>query len=149
MGELIPVTLRDANSFVGRLHRHHKPVVGHKFSIGLHDGEQMRGVVIVGRPVSRHQDNGTTLEVTRCCTDGFRNGCSTLYRAAWRVAMNLGYRRLITYTLPQEGGASLRGSGFKLIGERKGGNWNVQSRPRDNTSEHLQGNKLLWELQAA
>lgn len=33
----------------------------------------------------------------------------------------MGYRRLITYTLPQEGGASLRAAGWKCIGERGGG----------------------------
>lgn len=142
---LQPVTLAQANEFVALLHRHHKPVVGHKFSIGIANGH-LRGVVIVGRPVSRHQDDGATLEVTRCCTDGVRNGCSMLYRAAWRVASNLGFQRLITYTLPQEGGASLRAAGFKLLGIRRGGNWNVASRPRVDTAEHLRGQKLLWEL---
>lgn len=84
--ELVPVTLAEANAFVKLHHRHHQPVIGHKFSIGLSDGEAIRGIVIVGRPVSRHLDNGLTLEVNRCCTDGIRNGCSKLYRAAWRVA---------------------------------------------------------------
>lgn len=143
--DLCPIALKDANAFVALLHRHHKPVVGHKYSIGLANGK-LRGVVIVGRPVSRHQDDGMTLEVTRCCTDGIKNGCSTLYRAAWRVALNLGFRRLITYTLPSEGGASLRGSGFKLIGLRGGGNWKRQNRLSVSTPQHLQGQKSLWEL---
>ncbi len=141
---LVPVTLAEANAFVALHHRHHKPVVGHKYSIGLSDGEAIRGVVITGRPVSRHQDDGSTLEVNRCCTDGVPNGCSKLYRAAWRVAQNLGYRRLITYTLEREGGASLRGAGFKNVGIRKGGNWNVASRPRVDSAE--QGQKRLWEF---
>jgi hypothetical protein len=90
-------------------------------------------------------DTGFTLEVNRCCTDGARNACSMLYGAAWRAAKALGYLRLITYTLPEEGGASLRASGWKNIGLRGGGNWNVKSRPRIDTAELLQGQKTLWE----
>jgi hypothetical protein len=102
-------------------------------------------VVIVGRPVARMLDNGWTLEVNRCCTDGTRNACSLLYGAAWRAAKALGYRRLITYTLPEEGGASLRGAGWKDLGLRGGGNWNVPSRPRVDTANILRGQKTLWE----
>ena len=73
MLELVPITLKEANAFVERYHRHHKPVVGHKFSIAASDGEKIVGVAIVGRPVSRYLDNGLTLEVNRLCTDGTRN----------------------------------------------------------------------------
>lgn len=142
--EIVPVTLEEANCFVAENHRHHDPVVGHKFSIGLSDGEKIRGVAIVGRPVSRMLDNGTTLEVNRCCTDGVANGCSMLYRTAWRAAQNLGFKRLITYTLLEEGGASLRGAGFRLVGERGGGSWSCKSRPRVDT--HPLQPKLLWEF---
>ncbi len=100
---------------------------------------------MVGRPVARMSDDGWTLEVNRVCTDGARNACSMLYGAAWRAAKALGYRRLVTYTLPEEGGASLRAAGWKLLGERGGGNWNKPSRPRVDTAELLQGQKLLWE----
>ncbi len=140
---IIPVTLAVANAFVGEHHRHHKPVVGHKFSIGAVMGEQIVGVVIVGRPVSRMRDNSETLEVTRLCTDGTRNACSFLYGAARRATFALGYSRLGTYTLPSEGGASLRACGWKLIGERGGGNWSRQSRPRK--SDHPESVKWLWE----
>lgn len=40
MLELVPITLKEANAFVERYHRHHKPVVGHKFSIAASDGEK-------------------------------------------------------------------------------------------------------------
>lgn len=33
--EVIPITLEEANNFVKKHHRHHRPTVGHKFSIGL------------------------------------------------------------------------------------------------------------------
>ncbi|HAF43769.1 MAG TPA: hypothetical protein DCK83_02165 [Gallionellaceae bacterium] len=141
-----PIDFAEANAFVATHHRHHKQMPGCKFSIAVSDAEgKVRGVAMIGRPVARNSDNGYTLEVNRVCTDGARNACSMLYGAAWRAAKALGYRRLITYTLPIEGGASLRAAGWKLIGERGGGNWNVPSRPRIDTNELLQGQKLLWE----
>ena len=108
MLEIVPMTLREANAFVEQNHRHHGPVAGHKFSIGISDGEKIVGVAIVGRPVSRHLDDGWTLEVNRLCTDGSRNTCSMLYAAAWRAARAMGYKRLVTYILESESGASLR-----------------------------------------
>jgi hypothetical protein len=143
---ITPISLDEANAFVEVHHRHHAPTVGHKFSIAVSDADSVvRGVAIVGRPIARHSDDGWTLEVNRCCTDGVRNGCSMLYGAAWRAAKALGYRRLVTYTLPEEGGASLRAAGWRLVGLRGGGNWNVSSRPRIDTAEHLRGQKSLWE----
>jgi len=142
----VPIELQEANDFVGRLHRHHPPVVGHKFSIGAEQGGEIVGVVIVGRPVSRHRQDGATLEVTRLCTDGTRNVCSFLYGAACKAAFALGYSRIGTYTLPDEGGASLRGAGWKLIGERRSGSWSVPSRPR--VDKHPTQAKLLWEKRA-
>tara|TARA_Y100000310_G_scaffold100468_1_gene98332 strand:- start:3913 stop:4347 length:435 start_codon:yes stop_codon:yes gene_type:complete len=139
-----PVTFREACAFVERFRRHHKPPQGHKFSIAVNDGEAVVGVVMVGRPVSRHRDDGWTAEVTRCCTDGTPNACSKLYAAAWRTARAMGYKRLITYTLPEESGGSLAGAGWKLIGTVKGGAWTRESRPRFDT--HPTGQKLLWEV---
>ena len=142
--EIVPISLEEANAFVAKHHRHHKPVTGHKFSLAVADeAGRIRGVAIVGRPVSRMSDNGWTLEVNRCCTDGVRNGCSMLYRSAWRAAMAIGYRKLITYTLPEEGGVSLKASGFRIIGERGGGSWDRKNRPRVDT--HPTQAKLLWE----
>jgi len=141
--EITPITFKEANEFIKKHHRHHNPPKFHKYSIGVSDGEEVRGVVMVNRPVSRVLDNGWTLEVSRLCTDGVRNGCSKLYQAAWRVCKNLGYRRLITYTLPAEGGASLRAAGWRLLGEAGGGSWNTKSRPRVDT--HPLQKKFLWE----
>ena len=140
-----PVHFAEANAFVEAHHRHHKPMLSARFSVAVSDESgKVRGVLIAGRPVSRMLQDGWTLEVNRCCTDGAHNACSMLYATAWKAAKALGYRRLITYTLPEEGGASLRAAGWKLIGERGGGNWNVKSRPRIDTKEILQGQKLLW-----
>ena len=131
-GKLVIVTcsLEEANNFVALWHRHHKPVVGHKFSLSVVDDQDVRGVAIIGRPVSRHLDDGRTLEVTRVATDGCPNACSALYGAARRATFALGYQRLITYTLGTESGASLRGAGWKVIGEAGGGSWSRPSRPR-------------------
>jgi hypothetical protein len=142
--QLDPISLADANAFVARHHRHHPPVIGHKFSLAAVKNDQVVGVVIVGRPVSRHRQDGLTLEVTRLCSDGTKNVCSFLYGAAARATFALGYRRIGTYTLPDEGGASLRASGWRLIGERGGGSWARSGRPR--TDRHPTEMKLLWEL---
>lgn len=142
---VIPLDLDEANALVERWHRHHDPVRGHKFSIGVSIGEVIHGCAIVGRPVSRfEQAGGLTLEVNRCATDGTRNACSMLYRAAWRVVSAMGYLRLITYTLPEEGGASLRGAGFKLLGKAGGGSWNRESRPRVDMAPTQE--KFKWEV---
>ena len=127
--ELVPITLKEANAFVEQYHRHHKAVVGHKFSIAAYDGKKIVGVAIVGRPVSRYLDDGWTLEVNRLCTDGTHNACSFLYSAAWRATRNLGYKKLITYILQSENGASLKASGWKCVGEAGGLKWTGKRRP--------------------
>ena len=88
------------------------------------------GVVIAGRPVSRHLDDGLTLEVNRLCTDGTRNACSMLYAAAWRAARAMGYKRMVTYILESENGASLRASGWKCVGQAGGLRWTGKRRPK-------------------
>ena len=75
MLDRIAVSLEEANAFIDKHHRHHSPVIGHKYSIGAVQHGLVVGVVIVGRPVSRHRDDGETLEVTRLCTDGTKNAC--------------------------------------------------------------------------
>ena len=141
--ELTPITLAEAKAFVARHHRHHRPPVGHILSIAVSEGETVRGVAIIGRPVARGLDNGWTAEVTRLCTDGAPNACSMLYSAAWRAVRAMGYRKLVTYTLPEEGGASLRAAGWRCIGKAGGGSWSCPSRPRVDT--HPTQEKLRWE----
>lgn len=125
-----PIGLRAANAYVAELHRNHKPVRGCKFCISVKVDGDVCGVAIAGRPVARMLDDGLTLEILRVCTDGTRNACSMLYRAVWRAAREIGYKLVVTYTLPEEGGASLRGAGFKNMGAAGGGEWSVPSRGR-------------------
>lgn len=145
MLEVVPVTYRQACAFIEELHRHHKPPQGHKFSVGAAQEGKLVGVACIGRPVARHLDDGITAEVTRLCSDGTRNVCSLLYGAAWRAAKAMGYRRIITYTLLEEDGSSLRASNWTLVGERGGGNWNGGARQRADTPANLQGRKNLWQ----
>lgn len=146
--ELVPVSFRDAAAFVGMHHRHNRPPIGHKFSIGVALDNQLVGVAIVGRPVARHYDDGRTLEVNRTATDGTPNANSKLYGAAARATFALGYCRLITYTQANESGASLRAAGYKVVAERPArGTWNTPSRPRDDHGEAWMP-RTLWEVSA-
>lgn len=126
-----PVSLKTAQEFVRLHHRHNKPPAGHKFSVGLFDGNQLLGVAVAGRPIARLLDDGVTLEITRTCTDGTRNANSMLYGAIVRAATALGYTKCITYTQHDESGASLRGAGWtpvKTIAANAG--WSRPSRNR-------------------
>ena len=87
------------------------------------------GCAISGRPVARYLDDGWTLEVNRCCTDGTRNACSMLYAAAWRAARAMGYHKLITYILDTEPGTSLKAAGWKCVGQAGGLRWTGKRRP--------------------
>jgi len=143
---IIPCDLSDANAFVKQHHRHHSPVVGHKFSLAVIDETgKIRGVAIVGRPVARALCDGWTMEVYRVATDGCPNACSALYGACRRAVFALGYRRLITYTLSTEPGTSLRAAGWKCLGIAGGGSWSCPSRPR--VDKHPLQQKFRWEAQ--
>ena len=139
----IRLQLAEANAFVERLHRHHRPVIGHLFSLGAVLDDVLVGVSIVGRPVSRMRDDGVTAEVTRLCTDGTKNSCSFLYGASARAAFALGFAKIGTYILASEPGSSLYGAGWRLIGERGGGSWSRAGRAR--VDHHPTQKKLLFE----
>ena len=126
MLEIRPIDFAMAKAFVGEYHRHNKPPTGHKFSIACYDGDRLCGVAMVGRPIGRYLDDGMTLEVNRCCTDGTYNACSMLYGAAVRAARALGYKRIFTYTLQSEPGTSLKASNWICDGEAGGTHWTGQ-----------------------
>lgn len=126
---LVPISLKEANAFVAEHHRHHKPVTGHKFSLGYAREGRLVGVAIVGRPVSRYLDDGLTLEVNRLCSTGEKNVCSFLYGAAARAGKALGYQKIVTYTLDTEPGTSLRATGWECMGLAGGKRWTGTRRP--------------------
>jgi hypothetical protein len=147
---IVPLNREEANAFVAEHHRHHRPMPGAKFQLGVEDEGKLVGVAMVGRPVARNFDDGLTLEVNRTCTDGTKNVNSMLYGAAWRAAKALGYRRLITYTQAGESGASLRGAGWRVVAERPvRGDWSHHSVARPRYHRSTGGvQRTLWEAVA-
>lgn len=139
---LVRVTYREACRFVAEHHRHHKPPQGHVVSIGCKKDDKLIGVAMIGRPVSRRLDDGKTLELIRLCIiDGNRNAASWLATRAKRLCHAMGCD-MVTYTLPEEGGASMRAAGFLFEGEAGGGDWNKPSRPRETDAP--QQKKHRW-----
>ncbi|WP_342662606.1 XF1762 family protein [Enterococcus pallens] len=134
--------LKEANAFVESLHRHHPPVYRDKFRLAaVKDGKTI-GVVQAARPKARGIDDGETIEVVRCCTDGTYNACSFLYSRIARIAKEMGYKRAITYILDEETGASLKAAGWQYDAEVKGRSWNCPSRPRQD--KHPTTDKQRW-----
>lgn len=143
MLKIVPIFQKEAFNFVSTHHRHLPSPTGSVFQISAHSDKGLVGVCVVGRPSSRKNQDGLTLEVTRLCTDGTHNCCSFLYAASWRIAKELGYKRLITYIRADEKGTSLKASGWQIIGERKSNSWNSPTRPRIETASII--NKILFE----
>lgn len=139
-----PLTLAQANEYVEAFHRHHGRCVSHRFSFAAVKAEWVVGVVIVGRPVSRHYDAYQVCEVTRLCSDGTRNTCSFLYGAAARIARELGFCRIQTYTLSDESGDSLRAAGWTHAGLRRSQPWTQRADGRTRHNAHPTGDKNLW-----
>lgn len=129
----VPIKRKEANAYISNYHRHHKPSQGDMYRLGCeNDDGDLVGVIQVGRPIARRLDDGKTLEVIRCCTDGTKNACSFLYSRASRIAKDLGYKKIITYILQSESGTSLKASGWNLEDDDCGGTtWNVPSRQRE------------------
>jgi hypothetical protein len=138
---VVPLGRDPANAKVKEWHRHHKAVVGYKFALGVEFGNALVGIAIVGRPVSRMLDDGLTLEVTRVATTGTFNACSKLYASCAAAAKGMGVCDLITYTLPDEGGASLRAAGWTDEGVAGGGSWSRSKRKRVDKAPIVKKNR--------
>ncbi len=145
--QVIPISLAEANEFVENFHRHNKPVIRHKYAIGACT-DKLVGVAIVGRPVARLLQDGFTVEVTRVCVadDAPKGTCSFLYGRCWRIWQQMGGKRMVTYTLQSESGSSLKGAGWKIMGEVEGGHWDRKKRRRDWQPIYGQM-KFRWEAQ--
>jgi len=150
MLELVPINISEANEFVAQHHRHSRPTIGGKFAVGVSAVDSgLVGVAIVGRPVARGLQDGWTAEVLRVCVSpkAPKNAPSMLYGASWRAWRAMGGKRLVTYTLQTEGGASLRGAGWKVVAETKAagtGAWGCSTRKRDWQPIYGQ-QKFRWE----
>jgi hypothetical protein len=143
--EALPLHLREANEFVAKYHRHNLPTMGGKFAVGAAVDGKLVGVAIAGRPVARRLDDGKTLEVLRVCTDGTANANSFLYGRVKRIALLMGYEKVISYTLEEESGASLRAVGVQVVGQVQPKEWSVPSRPRASQEVYNKA-KVKWEL---
>jgi hypothetical protein len=144
---VVPLTLRQLNAFVEAEHRHHKPVQGHRFSIGAwEEGNGLVGACSVGRPVARACDPYRVAEVTRLVTNGTKNACSILYAAAARACAAMGYERIQTYILDSEPGTSLKASGWRMDGTTAGGDWasSERFRAQGRRQDQPQGPKQRW-----
>lgn len=131
---IVPLDLKEANNLVANMHRHHKPVVGHRFSLGVVDAAgQVRGAAIIGRPVARMSGHPRhVVEVTRLVTDGAPNACSMLYGAAARTAKCMGFAKIQTYIINgEEPGTSLKAAGWVKESVTSGGQWkHTDGKPR-------------------
>ena len=135
--------LKSANAYVMEHHRHNGKVLIHRFSIGCYDGDRLCGVAICGNPVARKLDDGCTIEVHRCCTDGTKNACSLLYSRCARIAKEMGFAKIITYTLKSESGVTMRACGWEVDADDIGGvSWNMPSRPREEITYTLFGEEI-------
>ena len=144
--QIRPITYRQACDYISLHHRHHGPPQGCKFCIGAFVDETMIGCAVCGRPVSRELDNGEICEITRLCTDGTPNACSFLYGACCRIAKAMGYKRIITYTLISENGASLKASGFTNEGLAGGVMWTGE-RSKNKALPHEMKNRWVRVFQ--
>ena len=165
--EIIPVTIRAANDFVEKYHRHNKKVQGARFAVGCisnpvntfrdtHDPvntfrDTLVAVGIVGRPVARKLDNGLTAEITRLCAmpGAPKNACSFLYGRCWRIWQQMGGKRMITYTFVKEDGGSIRATGWRMIGATRGFGDHLkgwQTRPNREKQDNVKEPKYRWEI---
>ena len=140
-----PVTLREAQAFIHRTHRHHCPPRGARAALGLYVGEGLVGVATLGRPNARLIPQHTIAEVTRVAVaDDTKHGCSMLYGAAARMAQAWGFYGVLTYTLASESGASLRAAGWWPEPVKDSGSWSRPGRGRDGAKGDDLGPKLRW-----
>lgn len=147
--ELKDVAFSEAKAFVNEHHRHNVAPIGWKFGACVYNGDEIIGVVMAGRPVSAALQRQGCLEINRNCVKACSpkglawNACSFMYGWACRKAFNNGFRRVITYTLESEDGASLRAAGFVPVARSKGGSWSRGKRPR--TDKAPTAPKIRWE----
>jgi hypothetical protein len=134
--ELGEISRDDAKAFIAKHHRHNAPPVSWRWGHAVYNGPDLVAVAMVGRPVARRIDAGTTVEITRLCVDPtlpaglVEHACSKLYGAAAREAEKRGFEKVITYTLESERGTSLTASGYVAEATSAGGRWDRDARRR-------------------
>jgi len=152
MLRIVPTTLRKANDFVAVYHRHSLRTArnGGKFAVAAVEGSRVVGVAIVGNPLSATLMDGFTCEVLRTCVlpDAPKNCNSLLYGACRRIWFEMGGKKILTYTLTEESGASLRGAGWDKVANVKGHkpDWGKKDHLTTRTAQEIYGRaKYRWE----
>jgi hypothetical protein len=134
--EQIPFS--EAAGFVWRTHRTLplSPIrVQIRRCLAVYWKHRIRAVAMLGEPVAPSLCR-THLEVRRLASDGLYGACSALYVACRDAALP---RRLVTYTLPGESGASLRAAGMVEDGLTRG-----TRDTRKGRTGAAQGVKVRW-----
>lgn len=140
---IVPITLKEAKALVSKLHRHHAPPVGHRWSIGIARDGVLVGAAICGRPVARALPHDRLLEVNRLVTDGTRNACSKLYATCAAIASLMGFHDIETSILVTEPGTSLKAAGWVFRRTIRGRDWNCPSRGGRRTDQPM-CDKQVW-----
>ena len=143
--EFRPINREIAKDFINKYHRHNAGPVADRFRIGLFEDDELIGVGVAGNPVARKLMDGLTIEITRVCVLPDKpNACSQIYARMKRIAQLMGYKRIITYTLDTESGASLRAIGAVIDHRVAKGNWlNRQNRKYNEVTDMP---KQMWLL---
>lgn len=148
--KICPISLKEAQQYIRKHHRHCGPPKFHKFSVALvvAGEDEPVGIAVASTPKARVQMDGKTLEINRVCSDvRYADVCSKLYSLVVKAGRNMGYCRFLTYTLAEEDGVGIKAAGFRLDGmtENAPQGWNSQSRPRC-TEKYPDGPKKRWVL---
>ena len=144
--QIKPITLKAANDFILKYHRHNLPVAGCKFAISAVNNNVIIGVAICGRPINRNLDNGLTLEIYRVCTNNYKNANSFLYSRCKRLSQLFGYEKIITYTLQTESSSSLKAINAKQTALFKGRQWKNHGDKIRKFQPVFSLSKIRWEL---
>lgn len=124
MLRIVPIDQKTAFRFIAENHTHNEPPVGTIFQIGCSLNGDLIGVATCGRPTNYQIDHKKVIDVSRCCVKRdmpYPNACSMLYGRCARIAREMGYHKITTYTLESEPGTSLKASGWFIEAEKCGG----------------------------
>lgn len=116
-----PIGLTEANDAVRRWHRHHGPVVQHRWSCGAFVDGVFVGVVIVENPKAAALRD--CVEVTRLATDGTKHAATKLLARVRADALSTGWRRMVSYTRIDERGTCYRAAGWWPTARVTGREW--------------------------
>lgn len=143
-----PTTLREARRFVDAVHSHLDRPQGGIVSVGVEADGVLVCVAILGRANARLIGNARpsewVAEVTRVASDGTTpHAASKALAAVTRAALDLGWTRLVSYTLLGEAGTIYRACGWHPTAISRGGEHDRPSRRRRPAQQP--GTKVWWE----